>query len=200
MCRATIAATVARIARFLMTQDYVGGLFVNDRVGQPPGALRMSDVWLMGGATTPKPAIVVNFKSFPLDPKNPHMSGIIVGGTRQHGQGDHGSLARANTFNNMAAIGPDFKKRFVNRAPVSNADVQPTLAHLMKMNIPSLGALRGRVITEALAGGPAAARFAPGVIRSRPSRDGYSTVLMYQVADRRIYLDEACFTKATKCE
>ena len=92
-----------------------------------PGALRMSDVGLMGGATTPKPAIVVNFKSFPLDPKNPHMSGIIVGGTRQHGQGDHGSLSRANTFNNMAAIGPDFKKRFVSQSPVSNADVQPTL-------------------------------------------------------------------------
>ena len=45
------------------------------------------------------------------------MSGIIVGGTRQHGQGDHGSLARANTFNNMAAIGPDFKKRFVSHSP-----------------------------------------------------------------------------------
>ena len=160
----------------------------------------MSDVGLMGGATTPKPAIVVNFKSFPLDPKNPHMSGIIVGGTRQHGQGDHGSLARANTFNNMAAIGPDFKKRFVSQSPVSNADVQPTLAHVMKMRIPSLGALRGRVITEALAGGPAATRFAPGVMRSRPSADGYSTVLMYQVADRRMYLDEACFTKAGKCE
>jgi hypothetical protein len=191
---------VARIARFLAAQDYVGGLFVHDRVGQPAGALRLSDVGLMGGATTPKPAIIVNFKSFPLDPNNPHMSGVIVGGTRQHGQGDHGSLARANTFNNMAAIGPDFKKRFVNRAPVSNADVKPTLAHLMKMNIPSLGALRGRVITEALAGGVATTRFAPGVIRSRPSRDGYSTVLMYQVADRRVYLDEACFTKATKCE
>ena len=78
----------------------------------------MSDVGLMGGATTPKPAIVVNFKSFALDPKNPHMSGIIVGGTRQHGQGDHGSLSRANTFNNMAAIGPDFKKRFVSQSPV----------------------------------------------------------------------------------
>jgi arylsulfatase A-like enzyme len=191
---------VGQIARFLATQDYVGGLFVHDRLGQPPGTLRMSDVGLMGGATTPKPAIVVNFKSFPLDAKNPHMSGVIVGGTRQHGQGDHGSLARANTFNNMAAIGPDFKKRFVDRAPVSNVDVQPTLAHLMKMSIPSLGALRGRVITEALAGGPAAVRFAPGVIRSRPSRDGYSTVLMYQVADRRVYFDEACFTKATKCE
>jgi len=49
----------------------------------------------------------------------------------------------------MAAIGPDFKKRFVSQTPVSNADVQPTLAHVMKMKIPSLGALRGRVIAEA---------------------------------------------------
>jgi arylsulfatase A-like enzyme len=193
-------ALAQRIVRFLSTQDYVGGMFVNDRFGHQPGALRMSDVGLMGGATTPKPTIVVNFKSFALDPKNPHMSGIIVGGTRQHGQGDHGSLSRANTFNNMAAIGPDFKKRFVSQSPVSNADVQTTLAHAMKMRIPSLGALRGRVIAEALTGGRAATRSAPGVARSRPSANGYSTVLMYQIADRRLYLDEACFTRAGKCE
>ena len=67
------------------------------------------------------------------------MTGVIVGGTRQHGQGEHGSLSRANTFNNMAAIGPDFKKRFVSQSPVSNADVQPTLAHVMRMKIPSIG-------------------------------------------------------------
>jgi hypothetical protein len=188
------------MVRFLSAQDYIGGLFVNDRLGHQPGALRMSDVGLMGRATTPKPAIVVNFKSFPLDAKNPHMSGVIIGGVRQHGQGDHGSLARANTFNNMAAIGPDFKARFVSQSPVSNADVQPTLAHVMKMSIPSLGGLRGRVIREALAGGPAAARFAPGIVRSRPSAGGYSTVLMYQVAERRMYLDEACFTKASTCD
>jgi arylsulfatase A-like enzyme len=191
---------IRSIVRFLATQDYVGGLFVNDRLGVVPGALRMSDVGLIGGATMPKPAIVVNFKSFPLDSKDPHMSGVIVGSTRQHGQGDHGSLARANTFNNMAAIGPDFKKRFVSRAPVSNADVQPTLAYVMKMKIPGMGTLRGRVISEALAGGPPTTRFAPGVARSRPSSGGYATVLMYQVADRRMYLDEACFTKAAKCE
>ncbi len=193
-------ALAQRIVRFLSTQDYIGGMFVNDRLGHQPGALRMSDVGLMGGATTPKPTIVVNFKSFALDPKDPHMSGIIVGGMRQHGQGDHGSLSRGNTFNNMAAIGPDFKKRFVSQSPVSNADVQTTLAHVMKMKIPSLGALRGRVIAEALTGGRAATRSASGVVRSRPSANGYSTVLKYQVADRRMYLDEACFTRAGKCE
>jgi hypothetical protein len=190
---------VQHIVRFLAAQDYVGGLFVNDRFGQLPGALRMSDVGLIGGATTPKPAIVVNVKSFPLDRNEPHMTGIIVGGTRQHGQGDHGSLARANTLNNMAAIGPDFKRRFVAASPVSNADIQPTLARVMNMKIPSVGALRGRVIAEALVGGPAAVRFAPGIVRSRASADGLSTVLMYQVADRRMYLDEACFTKARAC-
>ncbi|HUP40059.1 MAG TPA: alkaline phosphatase family protein [Vicinamibacterales bacterium] len=193
-------AMVRRIARFLATQDYVGGLFVHDRLGRPPGTLRMSDVGLMGGATTPKPAIVVSFKSFPLDASNPHMTGVIVGGTRQHGQGEHGSLSRANTFNNMAAIGPDFKKRFVSQSPLSNADVQPTLAHVMRMKIPSVGDLTGRVLVEALAGGPATVRSAHGVIRSGASPDGLSTVLMYQVADRRVYLDDACFTKATKCE
>jgi arylsulfatase A-like enzyme len=193
-------ALVRRITQFLAAQDYVGGLFVNDRFGQMPGALRMSDVGLIGTATTPKPAIVVNFKSFPLDPRDREMSRVIVGGTRQHGQGDHGSLARANTFNNMAAIGPDFKKRFVVKAPVSNADVQPTLAHIMKMKIPSLGALRGRVIVEALAGGPNTIRFAPRVIRSRASSNGRSTLLKYQVADRRMYLDEACLTMSAACE
>ena len=190
---------IQRIVRFLTAQDYVGGVFVNDRFGQMPGALRMSDVGLIGVATTPKPAVVVNFKSFPLDPRDPHMTGVIVGGTRQHGQGDHGSLARANTFNNMAAIGPDFKRRFADQAPVSNADIQPTLAHVMKMKIPSLGTLRGRVLTEALAGRPATVPFAARTVRSRSSADGHSTVLMYQVADRRMYLDEACFTKAGKC-
>lgn len=191
---------VRRIVRFLAAQDYVGGLFVNDRLGRMAGALRMSDVNLMGGATTPKPAIVVNFKSFPLDPENPHMSGIIVGGVRQHGQGDHGSLARANTFNNMAAIGPDFKKRFVDRSPVSNADVQPTLAHIMKMKIPQLGELRGRILFEAIAGGPVTTSFTTNVERSRASSEGYSTVLMYQIADRRRYFDEACFTRAGGCD
>ena len=191
---------IHRIARFLTTQDYVGGLFVHDRFGQPGGALRMSDVGLAGRGTTPRPAIVVSLKSFPLDPKNPHMSGIIVGATRQHGQGDHGSLVRANTFNNMAALGPDFKKRFVSKAPVSNADVHPTLAHVMKMKIPALGGLRGRVVHEALTGGPETTRFAPRTIRSRTSEEGYATVLMYQVAARRMYLDEACFTKAATCD
>jgi hypothetical protein len=99
----------------------------------------------------------------------------------------------------MAAIGPDFKRRVTVQSPVSNADVQPTLAYIMKMKIPSLGRLRGRVITEALAGGPATTRSTRSVTRSRPADNGLMTILMSQIADGRMYLDEACFSKATAC-
>ena len=72
----------------------------------------------------------------------------------QHGQGMHGTLARDNTFNNMAAIGPDFKLHYTDRAPVSNADIVITLAKILGFQLPSSGAARGRVLREALAGGP----------------------------------------------
>jgi hypothetical protein len=191
---------VQRIVRALAAQDYIGGIFVNDRFGQIAGTLPMSAVGLIGGGTLVKPAIVVNFKTFATDPRDPLMTGVIVGGTQQHGQGSHGPLSRANSFNNMAAIGPDFKKRFVDRAPIGNADIQPTLAAVLQFKIPSLGALQGRVVTEALAHKPENVRFEKKVIRSRPLSTGMATVLMYQQAGKQqVYFDEACFTTAHSC-
>ena len=193
-------ALVHRIAHFLTTQDYIGGVFVHDRFGGVPGALRFSDVGLLGAATLPRPAVVVSFKSFSLDDKDPMASSVVVStSTRQQGQGDHGSLARPNTANNMAAMGPDFKQRFVSAAPVGNTDIQPTLAHVMRMKMPAFGRLRGRVIREALTGGPPTVRHSSHVKRSRQTSGGMATVLMYQLADDRVYLDEACLTPKGTC-
>jgi hypothetical protein len=100
----------------------------------------------------------------------------------------------------MAAIGPDFKRRFVDQAPVGNADVQPTLAHILRMKIPSLGRLRGRVLNEALTGGPPVVRFSRHVARSEPSARGESTVLLYQRVGNQRYIDEACFTRTRTCQ
>jgi predicted AlkP superfamily pyrophosphatase or phosphodiesterase len=191
---------VQRIVRILATQDYIGGIFVNDRFGQIAGTLPLSAIGFIGGATLAKPAIVVNFKSFATDPRDPLMTSVIVGGTQQHGQGNHGSLSRANSFNNMAAIGPDFKKRFADPAPISNADIQPTLAALLRFRIPSLGRLEGRVLTEAMTGRPDRMPFAKKVMRSRPSATGLSTVLMYQQIGKQLYFDEACYTTARTCD
>jgi arylsulfatase A-like enzyme len=190
---------VQKIVRVLATQDYISGIFVNDRFGQIAGALPMSAVGLMGAATLGKPAVVVNFKTFSTDARDPLMTSVIVGGTQQHGQGNHGSLSRANSFNNMAAMGPDFKKGFIDRTPISNADIQPTLASVLNFKIPSLGILQGRVVTEALAGRPDNVRVERKLVRSRPLASGMSTVLVYQQVNKRLYFDEACFTVTNSC-
>ena len=85
----------------------------------------------------------------------------------------------------MAAIGPDFKRRFVNQAPVSNADVQPTLAHLMKMKDaePREAARPGH--RRSAGWWPADDPLDPRGQAIAPVREWLSTVLMYQVADDR---------------
>ena len=187
---------VLSVVRALGGLDYVGGIFVDDQFGDMPGSLPMSALNMAGAAKLPAPAIVVSYRSFATDPRNPLMTSVLVGGvTQQEGQGQHGTLSRANTLNNMAAIGPDFKKRFVDRAPVSNADLAPTLASLMGLKVSTVGSLVGRVMREALAGGPSSASHEQKILRSKALAGGRATILVYQVVGGERYLDEACFQR-----
>ena len=184
-------ALARRIVVFLTTQDYVGGIYAADSLGDMPGALRLSRIGLTGAALTPKPAIVVSFRSFDSGCGTPDLCGVEVADTTlRQGQGMHGGLNRADTRNFMAAIGPDFKRGFVNPAPISNADIAPTLAHILGFDMPSKGALRGRVITEALPRGPATA-FAADTVRSTPAANGFQTILNLQRVGTVEYYDAA---------
>lgn len=61
------AKTLApKIIDFLLHQDYVSGLFVNDTLlgAAPAGTLPLSAIDLDGTAKTPRPSIVVNFRSW----------------------------------------------------------------------------------------------------------------------------------------
>src|SRR5262249_23036406 len=129
------ADLAARIVDFLTKQDYTSAIFVADSLGPIPGALPLSAIRLNGSAVTPQPSIVVSFKSWLAPgcamPAMELCSVEIVDASQHMGQGQHGGLNRADTRNFMAAIGPDFKAGFVNPAPVSNADVAPTIAHIL---------------------------------------------------------------------
>jgi arylsulfatase A-like enzyme len=183
-----------KIVAFLARQDYVGGIFVNDEYMNVPGALPSSAIRLIGSSLTPSPTIAVTFITFSTDPKQPIMTGVqITDYILQHGQGMHGSFGRANTFQFMAAIGPDFKKQFVDQAPVSNADIAPTFAQLFGFEIAAKGALRGRVLREALAGGPPSLSFARRKAISEDAANGKTTILMYQQLGQQVYFDQACF-------
>jgi hypothetical protein len=116
--------------------------------------------------------------------------------TLETGQGMHGTFSRADTRNFMAAIGPDFRKRFADPAPVSNADINPTLAHILGLDIPAKGTLRGRVAGEALKGGKKVS-VTRGWQASLPAPNGQKTVLEYQRVGGTRYFDAAGFPGRT---
>ncbi len=191
-------ALVQQVVNFLSTQKYVSGVFVDDAFGNVPGALKLSDIGLKGSATTPNPSIVVNFTTFSQDPANPLLSGVeIADSGLQQGQGMHGTFGRQDTFNNMAAIGPDFRQGYTDVAPVSNADVGITVAKLLGLNIPSVGSLKGRVINESLVGGPATVSSTSGIKKSDAAANGQQTVLDYQAVGSTLYFDAAGFSGRT---
>jgi len=190
-------ALVAKVVAALLAQDYVSGLFVDDDLGSIPGTLPMSAINMKGSSVTPRPSIVINFRSYTTGCDRPTMCAVNVADTTlQQGQGMHGSFSRGDTMNFMAAIGPDFKAGFVDESPVSNADVGKTMAQVLGLKIPFHGLLIGRVIDEALPGGsnPTVEQF---VEHSKPSEDGLATILVGQRVGQTRYFDAAGFPGRT---
>jgi arylsulfatase A-like enzyme len=179
------------VVKFLTTQDYISAIFVHDSLGKIPGALPMSAVNLIGSAKTPTPSIYVSFKSTAGDCENKLQCAVGVHDTGlATGQGSHGSLSRAETRNFMAAVGPSFKSGFADPAPISNADITPTLAHAAGITLAPKGKLRGRVITEALVGG-AETKSSRRTLQSAPAANGMRTILNLQEVGEARYFDAA---------
>jgi hypothetical protein len=187
----------ARVINALLAQDYVSGIFVDDSLGRLPGTLPLTAVNLQGSALTPMPTIAVNFRSFATGCAQPVVCTVEIADTvLQQGQGMHGSLSRADTMNFMAAIGPDFKKGFVDEAPASNADVGKTLARILGLKTRDHGKLTGRVLSEAMPGGKVP-RHVTETARSDPTAAGLATVLNYQRIGKTRYFDAAGFPERT---
>ena len=108
----------------------------------------------------------------------------------------HGSFSRADTWNFMAATGPDFRKGYVDKLPASNADIGMTLAHLLQLDIPAKGKLTGRVLGESLVGGMSG-KVSARTLASAPAVNGLKTVLKQQVVGETVYSDAAGFPGRT---
>jgi arylsulfatase A-like enzyme len=182
---------VRAIGDRVLGYDYVSAVFVDDAFGGIPGALPLSAIHLVGAGRTPRPTIVVTFKTFYLNPDDLQTAAQISDSTFQEGQGMHGGFGRECTFNAMAAIGPDFKKGFADEAPVSNADIAPTIARVLGLTLPTGGALKGRVIGEALSGAPPAPVVRVQYLASAPA-GGTRTAMYFEELDGERYSITAC--------
>src|SRR5579862_1568196 len=189
-----------RVTSTLLEQDYVSGLFVDEkRLGKVAGALSLESIGLAGEALTPRPAIVVNFRSFSTGCDRPVLCTVEIADTfLQEGQGMHGSFSRADTWNFMAARGPDFKPGYVDPLPASNADMGITIARLLKLSLHPKGPLNGRVLEEALRGShDATFPIRVGRIESAPAQKGLKTILRTQSIPGYTYFDAAGFAGRT---
>jgi hypothetical protein len=186
-----------RTIKALLDQDYVSGIFVDDKLGRFPGTLPMSQIGLKGKAVTPTPSIVVNFRSYVEGCGEPTNCSVEISDTvLRQGQGMHGSFGRGDTLNFMAAIGPDFKTAYVDPLPVNNADVGMTIAGLMGLHAWGNGGLTGRMMSEALPNG-IIPKSADGTIVSKPTANGLQTVVKFQRVLSQRYFDVAGFPGRT---
>ena len=186
-----------RTVKALLDQDYVSGIFVDDKLGRFPGTVEMSQLGLKGKAVTPNPSIVVNFRSYTTGCDEPTNCSVEIADTvLRQGQGMHGSFGRGDTLNFTAAIGPDFKAGYIDPLPVSNADVGKTIAQLMNLRGTANGGMEGRVMSEALPGG-IIPKAADGSIVSKPAANGLKTVVKYQRVLSQRYFDVAGFPGRT---
>jgi len=189
-----------RIVQELLTKDYVSGLFVDDeQIGPVAGALALRDIGLSGRAKTPRPAIVVNFRTY-LDnscgkPEVLLCAREIADTTLAVGGGMHGSFSRADTWNFMAARGPDFRDHYIDELPASNADIGMTVADLLHLKLTPVGSLSGRVLNESRRGHEQdpLPPVEPQAQQSAPAANGLKTVLEKQVVDGHTYFDAAGF-------
>jgi hypothetical protein len=188
--------TAAQLVRALLEQDYVSGLFVDGaRLGELPGTLSLADIGLEGKAVTPRPAIVVSFRSFGTGCERALLCTAEVADTRlQQGQGMHGSFGRSDTWNFMAARGPDFRRGYTDTLPASNADIGMTLAHVLQLDLTPKGPLAGRVLTESLQeSGDAEPAVSSQTLESKPAANGLRTIIKTQKVGSNVYYDAAGF-------
>jgi len=112
----------------------------------------------------------------------------VSGGAKLYAS-DHGSMSPWNVRNTLLAWGPSFKKRTIVRAPAGNVDVTPTILALL--GIADRDGLDGRVLAEALAGGPDAEQLAVETRAYTVEAGVYRAALQISTVDGRRYVDRS---------
>src|SRR5947208_7106329 len=147
----TVKAAVAS----LQSRLQFGAIFVSDRYGEVAGTLPMSLIKTENSGNGRAPDIIVSF-SFDENVAVAGKSGISYASSVNR-RGDHGSFSPTDTHISLLAHGPDFKAGLYDTLPTANVDIAPTVARILKFSMPDV---QGRVLEEALQGGPRVTEYA----------------------------------------
>ena len=148
---------IAAIARFVQSREWGGVVFTEGRApGDPHGVVEgtfsLELIHLAHPGRGPDLLLTFPWSSRPNAFGVPGSDLANVSGGAAPYFSDHGSMSPWNIRNAGLAWGADFKKRVTVRTPTGNVDVAPTILSLL--GIEDLGGLDGRVLAEAIEGGP----------------------------------------------
>jgi arylsulfatase A-like enzyme len=143
-----INAVKAAVAS-LQSRLQFGAIFVSDKHGEIAGTLPMSIIQTENNSGGRAPDIIVSF-STDEGATVAGKSGISYASSVNR-RGDHGSFSQTDVRISLMASGPDFKSGFNDPLPTANVDIAPTVARILQFSMP---AAHGRVLEEALRGGP----------------------------------------------
>jgi predicted AlkP superfamily pyrophosphatase or phosphodiesterase len=191
---------IRAIAEFLQHQPWCGLVFTVARrggaahEGAVPGTFALEYVHLGGHERSPDIVFTFPWSSA----SNPHgvpgtdytymnprgRTGPVTGA-----RASHGGLSPWTIRNTMIASGPDFKRGAVITTPVSNVDIAPTLLHLLGLGDAAKD-MDGRVMVEALAGGPDAGQIVSTTRVLRMKNGDYGAALQITELGSNRYIDK----------
>jgi arylsulfatase A-like enzyme len=151
-----------------------GAIFVSDKYGEVAGTLPMSLIKTENPVTGRAPDIIVSF-NFDENVSVAGHPGISYASSVNR-RGDHGSFSPTDTHISMMAHGPSFNSGLYDTLPTGNVDIAPTVARILTFNMSSI---QGRVLEEALKGGPRVTEY---TVLGKPYRSSKKTGLKVKLS------------------
>jgi predicted AlkP superfamily pyrophosphatase or phosphodiesterase len=140
---------VARLVRFVQSRSWGGALFTGDPV---EGAFPLELIQVANRGRSPDVLVTFPWTSRPnaFGVRGTDLANVSAGATPY--ASDHGSMSPWNVRNTFLAWGAGLKHGVAVDVPAGNVDVTPTVLALLGLD--GEDGLDGRVLSEALEGGP----------------------------------------------
>jgi len=187
---------IAGIARFVLAQEWGGVVFTagrapGDLLGAAPGTFALETIHVAGSGRTPDLLVTFPWSSRPGDFGVRGTDLASVSGGARLWASDHGSMSPWNVRNMLIGWGVGFKRGVTVPAAAGIVDVAPTVLALLGADPGPAPGLDGRVLAEALAGGPDEAKVAVETRVLTVAAGTYRAALkISEVAGRR-YVDKS---------
>ena len=177
---------IARLARFIQAQDWGGVIFSAERV---EGAFPLELIHVANRERSPDLLFTFPWTSRrnAFGVSGTDLANVSAGGAPY--VSDHGSMSPWNVRNTFLAWGAGVKKGVTGGVPAGNVDVTPTVLALL--GIDGETGLDGRVVTEALEGGPDPERVAVETRIHTAAAGAYRAALQISTVDGRRYVDKS---------